>query len=144
MRPETIWGPFLEHFGGSQPEGLGEHFCSIFEDFPSPYSLAGLDFMWVWGWAPGPSARGTAASAGHFYDIGARQTVGGGEIPKNAPKMLPEPFRLAPPKMLQKLFKNGPQMVSGRTFDTLHMKKLTENQKGGGGRRPPPLCYFSI
>ena len=37
----------------------------------------------------------------------ARVLVGGGEIPQNATKMLPEPFRLAPPKCS----KNGPKML---------------------------------
>ena len=44
----------VEHFGGSQPEGLGEHFWSIFGDFPSPHSLPGSDIITPhpgW-WAP--------------------------------------------------------------------------------------------
>ena len=34
----------MEHLGGSQPEGLGEHFWNIFWDFPSPHSLAGSGY----------------------------------------------------------------------------------------------------
>ena len=58
-RPETIWEPIWEHawtmfgtFLGSQPEGLGEHFWSIFVDFPSPHSLAGSGHH-----NPGPCPR---------------------------------------------------------------------------------------
>ena len=38
----TIFGAFLEHFGGSLPGTLREHFWTIFGGSPFPYSLASL------------------------------------------------------------------------------------------------------
>ena len=86
-----------------------------------------------------------------------RRTVWGWEIPKNGPKMLPEPFRQAPPKMLQKWSKNAPKMVPKWSLDallTLFIWKNNREPEGGaaaegrrppsGGGRRPPLYYFPI
>ena len=63
--------------------------------------------------------------------------LGGGEIPKNASKMLPEPFRLAPPKMLQKWSKNAPKMVPKWSLDALLTLFIWKNNRGAAFGRPP-------
>ena len=52
----TIFEPFFEHFGGSQPGRLREHFWTILGDSPLPYSVADLP-RHNWEGAPGAQSK---------------------------------------------------------------------------------------